>query len=107
MHNEYDCVRRAPARRIHFLAHAASFDWCPPLYYESFALPALRFARYRHKAFREGAIGLIGRNGKDPSAAVSARAVDPTAPDPSMTTLPARLFARLVNARRRLEGNKQ
>jgi hypothetical protein len=98
----------AGANRIHFLAHAASFDWMfMRWYYEAFGVTCpFGFAGIDIKAYAMGALGLAWEDtAKD---ALGRRAglegVDPIRlHDPLYDAhYQARLFAALLNQRRRL-----
>lgn len=96
------------ANRAHFLAHAASFDWMYiRWYFELLGLPSVfGFAGIDIKAFAMGALGITWEEtSKD--ALGQRMGLEPVDPlrlhDPLYDAhYQARLFAALVNARRRL-----
>jgi hypothetical protein len=100
--------RSAGASRPHFLAHAASFDWMYiRWYYEAMGVPCpFGFAGIDIKAYAMGALGITWEEtAKDAlGRRVGLEAVDPLRlHDPLYDAhYQARLFAALVNGRRRL-----
>lgn len=94
--------------RMHFLAHAASFDWMfMRWYYEAMSVPCpFGFAGIDIKAYAMGALGISWEEtAKDAlGRRVGLEAVDPLRlHDPLYDAhYQARLFAALVNRRRRL-----
>jgi hypothetical protein len=96
------------ANRSHFLAHAASFDWMyMRWYYERLGVPCpFGFAGIDIKAYAMGALGIAWEEtSKDAlGRRMGLEAVDPLRlHDPLYDAhYQARLFAALVNARRRL-----
>jgi hypothetical protein len=102
-------VRRAAgASRAHFLAHAASFDWMyMRWYYEAMGVPCpFGFAGVDIKAFAMGALGIAWEETAKEALGrrVGLEPVDPLRlHDPLYDAhYQARLFAALVNGRRRL-----
>jgi hypothetical protein len=98
------------ASRGHFLAHAASFDWMyMRWYYEKFGVHCpFGFAGVDIKAFAMGAMGI---SWEETSKDMLGRRVGLEAVDPLRLHDPlydahyqARLFATLLNARRRLQA---
>jgi ribonuclease T len=96
--------------RAHFLAHAASFDWMyMRWYYEMFGIPCpFGFAGIDIKAFAMGALGIQWEEtSKDAlGRRMGLEAIDPLRlHDPLYDAhYQARLFASLVNHRRRLQS---
>jgi ribonuclease T len=96
------------ANRFHFLAHAASFDWMYlRWYYEAMDVPCpFGFAGIDIKAFAMGALGISWEEtAKDAlGRRVGLEAVDPLRLHEPLydAHYQARLFANLVNSRRRL-----